>query len=177
MKPKFGDASITGGVCYVNKRSGFLPAFAILMRTRGVRTLSPLIKKYVGVPNPENRITVYSEGWSSYSGLKTQGYIHGVVLHRRRHFPKPTNRDIHTQTAKRMNLSLKKFLPSTSNTRLLDSHLHQFQYFRRLKGLPTGEVFRQFISDIIPANPGPGKIGLKPYDFLCTRHLHEGYNS
>ncbi len=47
----------------------------------------------------------------------------------------------------------------------------------RLKGLPIGEVFWQFISDILRVYPGPGKIGLKPYDFLRTRHLHEGYIS
>jgi hypothetical protein len=111
MKPQFGDASITGDVCYLNKRSRFLPAFAgktkcvfaISVRKRWVRMLVLIIKRYAGVPNPENRITIYSDGWSSYSDLKTMGYNHGVVVHRR-NFLNSTNRHIHIQTVERLNL-------------------------------------------------------------------------
>ena len=159
------------GICRETKR-----VFIIPVMTRGDRTLVPLIKKYVGEPIIEGKeqLTIYSDGWHAYSGLGGLGYIHGIVIHKR-NFLNPQNRNIHTQTVERLNLSLKKFLPANSCTALLDSHIHQFLYFRRFKKLPVGEIFREFISDIIKVYPGYGKIGLKEFvNSYITPHIHEG---
>ena len=64
------------------------------------------------------------------------------------------------------------------NADLLDSHIHQFLYFRRLDGLTVGEVFKNFVSDIVKVHPGGGKIGLRPFvNSYKTPQLYEGYIS
>lgn len=160
------------GVCRETKRTFVIPVY-----TRGVRTLVPLIKRFVGPPvtSSGQPQTIYSDGWKSYSGLKSLGYNHGIVVHKR-NFLNPQNKIIHTQTVERLNLSLKEILPAKSNTAFLESHIHQFLYLRRFKDLPIGEVFRRFISDINKVYPGPGKTGLEPFkSFYITENLHEGY--
>jgi hypothetical protein len=94
--------------------------FVVPIRVRGARTLIPLIQKYVGVPVVgEQRVTIYSDGWSAYSGLRVLGYGHVVVIHQR-NFLNPQNRNVHTQTVERLNRTLKEFLLSSSKVDLLD---------------------------------------------------------
>lgn len=160
------------GVCRESKR-----VFVIPVNTRGARTLVPLIKHYVGVPDPEcqSKITIFTDGWSSYKGLSRLGYNHGVVIHGK-NFLNPADKNIHTQTVERLNLSLKKFLPVTTNATLLESHLHQFLYFRRLRGKSVGEIFQIFIQDIIKVFPGYNQIGMKAFISKSqTPNLHEGF--
>jgi IS1 family transposase len=143
------------GICRETKRVFVVPVRA--------RTLIPLIQKYVGVPLAGQQwITIYSDGWPAYSGLGALCYDHGVVIHKRNHL-NPQNRNVHTQTVERLNRTLKEFLPATSNAVLLDSYIHQFLYFRRLDGLTVGEVFKNFVSDIVNSYKTP--------------HLYEGYMS
>jgi IS1 family transposase len=164
---------IFAGICRETKR-----VFVVPVRVRGARTLISLIQKYVGVPLVgQQRVTIYSDGWPAYSGLGALGYDHGVVIHKRNYL-NPQNHNVHTQTVERLNRTLKEFLPATSNADLLDSHIHQFLYFRRLDGLTVGEVFKNFISDIVKVHPGGGKIGLRPFvNSYKTPHLYEGYIS
>jgi hypothetical protein len=62
------------------------------------------------------------------------------------------------------------------NADLLDFHIHQFFYFRPLDGLTVGEVFKNFVSDIVKFHSGGGKIGLRSFvNSYKTPHLYEGY--
>ncbi len=161
------------GICQETKR-----VFVVPVLVWGARTLIPLIQKYVGVPLvDQQRVTIYSNGWPAYSGLGALNYDHGVVIHQRNYL-NPQNRNIHTQAVERLNRTLKEFLPTTFNANLLDSHIHQFLYFRRLDGLTIGEVFKNFVSDIVKVHPGGGKIGLRAFvNTLITPHLYEEYMS
>jgi len=69
------------------------------------------------------------------------------------------------------------YITNLSNTRLQDSHIQQFIYFRKFKDLSVGELFRQFIIDITRVYPGFGKNGLKGYDYILNPNLHAGYIS
>jgi hypothetical protein len=104
-------------------------------------------------------------------------YDHGVVINQRNYLASQ-NRDVHTQNVERLNQTLKEFLAATSNADLLVSHIHQFSYFRRLDGLTTCEVFKNFVSELVEIHPGGGEIGLRAFvNTLITPHLYEGYIS
>jgi hypothetical protein len=125
----------------------------------------------------QQRVTIYSNGWPANSGLGALGYDHGVVIHKRNYL-NPQNRNVHTLTVERLNRTLKEFLPATYNANLLDSHIHQFLYFRRLDGLTVGGIFKNFVSDIVKVHPSGGKIRLRSFvNSYKTPHLYEGYIS
>jgi hypothetical protein len=109
--------------------------------------------------------SVFSDGWTAYNGLSALGYNHGVVIHKM-NFLNPGNREIHTQTVERLNRTLKEFLPATSNSQLLDSHIHQFSYFYRLVKF-SNNLFQTSLM----FTPDLGKLGSNRLKKICVLHI------
>ena len=90
---------------------------------RDRQTLVPLIRDYV-LPGS----TIYTDGWSAYTGLDRAGYTHMVVNHKK-HFVDPTTGAC-TNAVEGYWSRLKRFLRQidTMQSKLLPEHIDEFMW-------------------------------------------------
>ncbi|PSN35446.1 hypothetical protein C0J52_06616 [Blattella germanica] len=95
----------------------------LFVSRRGRQTLVPLIRDYV-LPGT----TIYTDGWSGYTGLNRAGYTHMVVNHKD-HFVDPTTGAC-TNAVEGYWSKLKGFLRQTNTLKstLLPEHIDEFMW-------------------------------------------------
>jgi transposase-like protein len=121
---------IVGGIC---RETG--DAFIVPVQDRSALTLLEVIRD-----NVVSNTRVFTDYWSAYSQLSSEGYPHSRVNHTY-NFLNPEDKNVHTQKIERMWRTLKSIIPKGCNSETRWTYLAEFIFKQKNKwfSLSPGE--------------------------------------
>ena len=111
---------------------------------RDATTLETIIVKHV---SPDTNSRIVSDGWSSYSKLKTLGYKHEIVIHEKEF----VNEDgFHTNSIESIWSQLKNWMAAMHGVKrtVYHSYLSEFMYRYNFAGSSRGNCLEPLLTDI-----------------------------